>query len=76
MGNKELCDFKLYRFDANEQIFKALKKFDTFVYIDEIGNDSHTRLSDFGSNDIAFLDSKENVLLRTDIKNGYIDILV
>lgn len=74
LNNKEYCLFKLYRLKINEELFKYLEQFETFGYIESPGIDDNN-YSNFGKNDIAFLDNNENILLRTDLKNGFIDIL-
>lgn len=74
LQNKHFFKTKLFRLKMDNKLYNFFCTFDTFGYIENVGIESNKNFSNFGKNDVAFLDKQENVILRTDIKNGYIDI--
>lgn len=75
LNNLELIPCKLYRFDVSAEFWTHLESYQTFGYFEAPGIEAEDNYSDFGKNDIAFLDENENIIMRTDIKNGFIDVV-
>lgn len=73
-GTKSGRKNRVYKVKSSKEIFKYLKRFETFCqYIVSDGGDI-VKDTDFGINDIAFLDDKELPLLFTTTHEGYITI--
>lgn len=72
--NQEVYSTKLIRLTMDEKLYNYLENFDTLAYIFEPRVENTANFSEFGKNDIAFLNEHERVILRTNIKYGYIDI--
>lgn len=69
----------LYRINSNKKIFDYLRKFETFCKYYEYGTNKkslsrgdYSEITDFGMDDIAFYDEKNNCLLCTTTHEGYI----
>lgn len=73
-GTKSSHKNKVYRIKATSEIFKYLKRFETFCKytLTEYGDQAED--SDFGINDIAFFDEHDMPLLFTTTHEGYITI--
>lgn len=65
----------LYKIKSSEKLFKYLEKYETFCkyYSSEEKGDTN-ETTDFGYDDIAFYDEKNNYLLMTTTHEGYIAI--
>lgn len=74
-GTKSSQKNKVYKIKTSNEIFKHLKKFETFCkYIISNNSDDIVETTDFGINDIAFFDDKELPLLFTTTHEGCITI--
>ena len=73
-GTKSSRGSRVYKIKSSKEIFRYLRKFETFCkYTVSIGGDV-AEDTDFGINDIAFFDDKEMPLLYTTTHEGYIMI--
>lgn len=71
----------LYKINASKELFIYLRKFETFTKHHKYGSDikslsygDYSEVTDFGIDDIAFYDDKDNCLLCTTTHEGYIMI--
>ena len=73
-GTKSSQKNKVYKVKSSKEIFKYLRKFETFCKytISNVGDT--VEYTDFGINDIAFFDEKDVPLLFTTTHEGYITI--
>lgn len=66
---------KKYKIKASKELFNYLKSYETFVkYIMKEGYPDKCINTDFGINDIAFFDDKEDAMLFTTTHEGYITV--
>ena len=65
---------QVYKIKSSKEIFKHLKKFETFCKYTVSVRGDIAETTDFGINDIAFLDDSETPLLFTTTHEGYITI--
>ena len=74
-GTKTVAKNKLIKIKASKELFEYLKQFETFCkyYVSFIRGD-HSEITDFGYDDIAFYDEKDEILLCTTTHEGYISI--
>lgn len=64
-----------YRIKSSEELFNYLRNFETFVkYIMKEGYPDKCINTDFGINDIAFFDDKDDAMLFTTTHEGYITV--
>ena len=64
---------ELYYIKASKELFNYLKKYDTFCkYIVDYINGDYVETTEFGINDIAFFDNKNNILFRTNTHEGFL----
>lgn len=68
-GTETLQKHTLYRINATPECFDFLKRYSTFCIV----KNHHIIQTDFGINDIAFLDNKGEPLLFTTTHEEYID---
>lgn len=77
-GTKSAQSIAVYRLKASADIFKYLKKFETFCKYISFQNGRITEVraeeTDFGINDIAFFDDSKTPLLFTTTHEGYITV--
>ncbi|MCX4365700.1 MAG: hypothetical protein OSJ70_08020 [Bacilli bacterium] len=73
-GTKSSQKNKVYKIKASKEIFKYLKQFETFCKYTMSSSSDIVEETDFGLNDIAFLDEKEIPLLFTTTHEGYITV--
>ncbi len=74
-GTKSSHKNKVYKMKSSKEVFKFLKKFETFCKFTVSKNyGGVAETTDFGMNDIAFFDDKEIPLLYTTTHEGYIMI--
>ena len=66
---------KLIKIKASKQLFKYLEKFETFCkYKTSRMRGDYSEVTDFGWDDIAFYNEKDEILLCTTTHEGYIMI--
>lgn len=72
-GTETSAKNKLIKVNATDKLFDYLEKFETFCkyYTSKIKGD-YSEITDFGYDDIAFYDEKDNLLLCTTTHEGYI----
>lgn len=64
-----------YRIKYSKELFNYLRRYETFVkYIMKEGYPDKCINTDFGINDIAFFDDKEDAMLFTTTHEGYITV--
>lgn len=63
---------QVYTLKASKEIFKYLEQFETFCKYISSNHGDIVEHTDFGVNDIAFLDDEEKPLLFTTTHEGYI----
>ena len=64
-----------YRIKYSKELFNYLRSFETFViYIMKDGYPDKCINTNFGINDIAFFDNKDDPMLYTTTHEGYVDI--
>ncbi len=80
-GTKTVARNKLIKIKASNELFEYLKQFETFCKYYEYGSTiksflrgDYSEITDFGYDDIAFYDEKEQILLYTTTHEGYITI--
>lgn len=73
-GTKSGGRSPVYRLTASKEIFKYLKRFETFCKYFILNTGDTAEATDFGINDIAFFDEAEIPLLFTTTHEGYITI--
>jgi len=80
-GTKTVARNKLIKIKASKELFDYLKQFETFCKYYEYGSTiksflrgDYSKITDFGYDDIAFYDEKEQILLCTTTHEGYITI--
>ncbi len=73
-GTKSSGKNRVYKVKASSDIFKYLKKFETFCKYTISNNGDIAEETEFGINDIAFFDDEELPLLFTTTHEGYIMI--
>lgn len=73
-GTKSSQKNKVYKIKSSNEVFKYLKKFETFCKYTISNNGDIAEDTDFGINDIAFFDDKDMPLLFTTTHEGYITI--
>lgn len=69
-GTETFEKHHLYKINATSESFEFLKRYSTFCMV----KNHKVIQTDFGINDIAFLDNKGEPLLFTTTHEGYIDI--
>jgi len=80
-GTETVAKNKLIKIKASKELFDYLKQFETFCKYYEYGSTiksflrgDYSKITDFGYDDIAFYDEKEQILLCTTTHEGYIAI--
>lgn len=73
-GTKSSQKNKVYKMRSSNEIFKYLRQFETFCKYTTSNTNDNIENTDFGINDIAFMDNKELPLLFTTTHEGYITI--
>ena len=73
-GTKTSQKCKLYRIKASNELFSYLKKFETFCIMKCNQWGDVAQYTDFGINDIAFFDDKNEPILYTTTHEGYIEL--
>jgi hypothetical protein len=81
-GTKTSAKNKLIRIKSSSDLFNYLKQFETFCKYYEYGSnpksflrgDDYSESTDFGYDDIAFYNEKNEILLCTTTHEGYISI--
>lgn len=73
-GTKSSQKTTIYKMHSSKAMFAALRKFETFCKYIASSEGDMVIDTDFGQNDIAFLDDKELPLLFTTTHEGYITI--
>ena len=74
-GTKTSAKNKQIRIKASEELFEYLKQFETFCkYYNSEEKGDYSVITDFGYDDIAFLNEDNDVLLCTTTHEGYIAI--
>ncbi len=73
-GTKSSQKNTIYKMKTSKAMFTALRKFETFCKYIASSEGDVVIDTDFGQNDIAFLDDKELPLLFTTTHEGYITI--
>lgn len=73
-GTNSGAKHKIYRVKSSKDIFKYLSQFETFCKYTISSYEDIVEYTDFGINDIAFLDDSEMPLLYTTTHEEYITI--
>ena len=80
-GTKTNRNNYLYRIKSSKELFTYLRSFETFCKCYFYGDNDKTlrvgdysELTNFGFDDIAFYDNKENILLFTTTHEGYVSV--
>ncbi len=73
-GTKSSHQNKVYRLKATKDIFRYLRRFETFCKYEISEKGDQVIETDFGINDIAFFDSQKEPLLYVTAHEGYIMI--
>jgi len=80
-GTETVAKNKLIKIKSSRELFEYLKRFETFCKYYEYGSTiksflrgDYSEITDFGYDDIAFYDEKEQILLCTTTHEGYITI--
>lgn len=73
-GTKSSNKNKVYKIKSSKEIFNYLKQFETFCKYTISNNSDIIENTNFGINDIAFLDNSDIPLLFTTTHEGYITI--
>ena len=73
-GTKSEQKSKVYKIKASKELFKYLRKFETFCKYTVSNYEDIVENSDFGINDIAFFDHEALPLLFTTTHEGYVTI--
>ncbi len=73
-GTKSAGGSKVYTISASKELFRYLRKFETFCKCVTSDFGDNAVRTDFGINDIAFFDKNELPLLFTTTHEGYITV--
>ena len=73
-GTKSASSSKVYTISASKELFRYLRKFETFCKCGTSDFGKNAAETDFGINDIAFFDKNELPLLFTTTHEGYITV--
>lgn len=80
-GTKTNAANNLYRIKVSKELFAYLSQYETFCKYYEYGTTpkslsrgEYSEITDFGCDDIAFYDEKDEILLCTTTHEGYISI--
>jgi len=80
-GTKTNAANNLYKIKASKELFDYLTQYETFCKYYEYGTTpkslsrgDYSEITDFGYDDIAFYDEKDEILLCTTTNEGYISV--
>lgn len=74
-GTETVAKNKLIKIKSSKELFEYLRQFETFCkYHTSFIRGDYSAITDFGYDDIAFYDEKDEILLCTTTHEGYIAI--